>query len=277
MARKQSSLRKFITYFLVIGIAVYSFFPVYWMFISSFRGYSELFSSASLIPKTYTLQSYVNLLQQTHYLINFKNSLWVAFMTTVVTLVCSILMGYVLTRYNIRGKKAILNSILFAYMFPPMLLAIPLYYIFAALGLVDSLWGLIISHITIAFPLGLWLLLGFFKAMPFELEEAAMVDGASRAKAFFLVVLPLSLPGLLSVTIFSFLLSWTDYTFGLIMISSDAKKTLPVGLATMVAAHDMNWGDIMAGAFLISVPLLLLLIFVSKHFVQGLTAGAMKG
>jgi multiple sugar transport system permease protein len=125
--------------------------------------------------------------------------------------------------------------------------------------------------------LGLWLLLGFFKAMPFELEEAAMVDGASRAKAFFLVVLPLSLPGLLTVSIFSFLLSWTDYTFGLIMISSDMKKTLPVGLATMVAAHDMNWGDIMAGAFLISVPLLLMLVFVSKYFVQGLTAGAMKG
>jgi multiple sugar transport system permease protein len=277
MARKQSRTRKVITYLLVIIIAVYSFFPVYWMFISSFRGYSELFSSARLIPKTYTLQSYVNLLGHTHYLINFKNSLWVAFMTTLVTLVCSILMGYVLTRYAIRGKNVILNSILFAYMFPPMLLAIPLYYIFAAMGIVDSLWGLIISHITIAFPLGLWLLLGFFKAMPFELEEAAMVDGASRAKAFFLVVLPLSLPGLLTVSIFSFLLSWTDYTFGLIMISSDMKKTLPVGLATMVAAHDMNWGDIMAGAFLISVPLLLMLVFVSKYFVQGLTAGAMKG
>jgi multiple sugar transport system permease protein len=277
MARKQSLTRKFITYLLVIVIAVYSFFPVYWMFISSFRGYSELFSSARLIPKTYTLQSYVNLLHHTHYLLNFKNSLWVAFMTTLVTLVCSILMGYVLTRYAIRGKNVILNSILFAYMFPPMLLAIPLYYIFAAMGIVDSLWGLIISHITIAFPLGLWLLLGFFKAMPFELEEAAMVDGASRAKAFFLVVLPLSLPGLLTVSIFSFLLSWTDYTFGLIMISSDVKKTLPVGLATMVAAHDMNWGDIMAGAFLISVPLLLMLVFVSKYFVQGLTAGAMKG
>jgi multiple sugar transport system permease protein len=109
------------------------------------------------------------------------------------------------------------------------------------------------------------------------LEEAAMVDGASRLKAFFLVILPLSTPGLLTVAIFSFLLSWTDYAYGLILISSDVLKTLPVGLATMVGAHDMNWGEIMAGAFLISLPLLVMLVFVSKYFVQGLTAGAMKG
>jgi multiple sugar transport system permease protein len=113
--------------------------------------------------------------------------------------------------------------------------------------------------------------------MPFELEEAAMVDGASRIKAFFMVVLPLSLPGILTVAIFSFLLSWTDYTFGLIIISSDINKTLPVGLATMLGAHDLNWGEIMAGAFLISVPLLIMLVFLSKYFVKGLTAGAMKG
>jgi ABC-type glycerol-3-phosphate transport system permease component len=162
-------------------------------------------------------------------------------------------------------------------MFPPMLIAVPLYYIFANIGMVDSLWALVIAHTTITFPLGVWLLWGFFKAMPFELEEAAMVDGASRIRAFFLVILPLSLPGLVTVAIFSFLLSWTDYTFGLIIISSDINKTLPVGLATMVSAHDLNWGDILAGAFLISVPLLLMLTFVSKYFVKGLTAGAMKG
>jgi ABC-type glycerol-3-phosphate transport system permease component len=176
-----------------------------------------------------------------------------------------------------RGKQIILHSMLFTYMFPPLLLAVPLYFIFTKLGFVDSLWGLIISHTTITLPLGVWLLWGFFKAMPFELEEAAMVDGASRIKAFFLVVLPLSLPGILTVSIFSFLLSWTDYTFGLIILSSDIKKTLPIGLATMLGAGDLNWGEIMAGAFLISVPLLIMLVFLSKYFVKGLTAGAIKG
>lgn len=277
MKARQTLLKKIVIYTIVIIISIYSFFPIYWMFVSSIRSYSELYRASSLIPHSFSLDSYINLLQHTKYLTNFKNSLFVAFSTTAITLVCSILMAYVFARYQMRGKKYILNSILFAYMFPPMLIAVPLYYIFANIGMIDSLWALVIAHTTITFPLGVWLLWGFFKAMPFELEEAAMVDGASRIKAFFLVVLPLSLPGLATVAIFSFLLSWTDYTFGLIIISSDINKTLPVGLATMVSAHDLNWGDILAGAFLISVPLLLMLTFVSKYFVKGLTAGAMKG
>jgi len=277
MAKKDSSVKKIVVYSLVVLIAIYSFFPIYWMFISSFRAYRALFSSNSLIPGPFSLKSYENLLSLTKYLINFKNSVWVACITTVITLICSILMSYVITRYQIRGKQFILNSMLFTYMFPPLLLAVPLYFIFTKMGFTDTLWGLIVAHTTITLPLGVWLLWGFFKAMPFELEEAAMVDGASRIKAFFLVVLPLSLPGILTVAIFSFLLSWTDYTFGLIIISSDINKTLPVGLATMLGAHDLNWGEIMAGAFLITVPLLLILTFLSRYFVKGLTAGAMKG
>ncbi len=277
MKKKQLSIRQVIVYALVIIISVYSFFPIYWMFISSCRAYRQLFSSISLIPGPFSLKSYVNLLSMTKYVINFKNSVWVALITTGVTLICSTLMAYIVTRYRLRGKQTILHSMLFTYMFPPLLLAVPLYYIFTKLGIIDSLWGLIISHTTLTLPLGVWLLWGFFKAMPFELEEAAMVDGASRIKAFFMVVLPLSLPGILTVTIFSFLLSWTDYTFGLIILSSDIQKTLPVGLATMLGAHDLNWGEIMAGAFLISVPLLIMLVFLSKYFVKGLTAGAMKG
>jgi ABC-type glycerol-3-phosphate transport system permease component len=277
MLKKDFPVKKIVIYSLVALIAIYSFFPIYWMFISSFRAYRALFSSTSLIPGPFSLKSYENLLGMTKYLINFKNSVWVAFVTTGITLICSILMSYVITRYRMRGKQIILHSMLFTYMFPPLLLAVPLYFIFTKLGFVDSLWGLIISHTTITLPLGVWLLWGFFKAMPFELEEAAMVDGASRIKAFFLVVLPLSLPGILTVSIFSFLLSWTDYTFGLIILSSDIKKTLPIGLATMLGAGDLNWGEIMAGAFLISVPLLIMLVFLSKYFVKGLTAGAIKG
>jgi len=274
---KQNPVRKIVIYGLVIIIAIYSFFPIYWMFISSCRSYRELFSSYSIIPGPFSLKSYENLLSMTKYAINFKNSVYVAFMTTGITLICSILAAYVLTRFRVRGRQVVLQSMLFTYMFPPLLLAVPLYYIFTKMGLVDTMWGLIICHTTITLPLGVWLLWGFFKAMPFELEEAAMVDGASRIKAFFLVVLPLSLPGLLTVAIFSFLLSWTDYTFGLIILSSDVQKTLPIGLATMVGAQDMGWGEVMAGAFLISVPLLVMLVFVSKYFVEGLTAGAMKG
>ena len=169
MKKKQKALRRVIIYALVILISIYSFFPMYWMFISSCRAYKELFSSVSLIPGPFSLKSYINLLSMTKYLINFKNSLWVAFFTTGITLICSILMAYVLTRYRLRGKRFILHSMLFSYMFPPLLLAVPLYYIFTKIGIIDSLWGLIISHTTITLPLGVWLLWGFFKAMPFEL------------------------------------------------------------------------------------------------------------
>ena len=130
---------------------------------------------------------------------------------------------------------------------------------------------------TIASALGVWFLWGFFKSMPFELEEAAMVDGCTRLGAFLRVVLPLSLPGLITVAIFSFLLSWTDYTFALIMIGSDANKTLPVGLASMVGSFDLRWGEIMAGSTLIALPLFAAFALLTQYFIQGLGAGAVKG
>ena len=150
---------------------------------------------------------------------------------------------------------------LLAYMFPPLLLAIPLYAIFVRLGIDDTHLGLILSHCTITLPLGVWLLWGFFKQLPFDVEEAAMVDGCSRLGAFFRVVLPISLPGIATVTIFSFLLSWSDYIFALVMINSDLKKTLPAGMETMVGQYELRDGELMAGSTLIVLPLFLAFIF----------------
>ena len=135
----------------------------------------------------------------------------------------------------------IIAGMLYAYMFPPLLLAIPLYSMFTYIGLNDTLLSLVISHLTITMPLGVWFLWGFFKTIPFELEEAAMVDGCARLDAFLRVVLPLSVPGLVTVAIFAFLLSWTDYTFALVMISSDGNKTVPLRLASMIGAFDLRW------------------------------------
>jgi ABC-type glycerol-3-phosphate transport system permease component len=171
----------------------------------------------------------------------------------------------------------IIAGMLYAYMFPPLLLAIPLYAMFTFIGLNDTLLSLVISHLTITMPLGVWFLWGFFKTMPFELEEAAMVDGCTRLGAFLRVVLPLSVPGLVTVAIFAFLLSWTDYTFALVMIGSDANKTVPLGLASMIGAFDLRWGDVMAGSTLIAMPLFVAFVALSRYFVQGLTAGAVKG
>ncbi|RAH99297.1 carbohydrate ABC transporter permease [Acuticoccus sediminis] len=264
-------------YVAAVVLAVYSAFPIYWMIVSSLRPTQDMLMNPTLVPDRLTLDYYISLLAQTDYPRQFLNSLIVAVSTVVLTMVLSIMIAYGVTRQRIRGKQMIIGGMLYAYMFPPLLLAIPLYAMFAKVGLNDTLLSLVISHLTITMPLGVWFLWGFFKTMPFELEEAAMVDGCTRLGAFLRVVLPLSVPGLVTVAIFAFLLSWTDYTFALVMIGSDANKTVPLGLASMVGAFDLRWGDVMAGSTLIALPLFAAFVMLSRYFVQGLTAGAVKG
>ncbi|MCW5234671.1 carbohydrate ABC transporter permease [Verminephrobacter eiseniae] len=277
MARPAAIPARIGLYAAALLIAGYAGFPIYWMIVSSLREPSALLNQIELLPSPLSLQSYRNLLELTDYPAHFANSAIVALVTVAVTMVFSVMIAYAVTRQRIRGKKLIVGAMLYAYMFPPLLIAIPMYTIFAQWGLGDTLAGLIAAHLTLTLPLGVWFLWGFFKNMPFELEEAAMVDGCTRLGAFVRVVLPLALPGLITVAIFSFLLSWTDYTFALIMIGSDANKTLPVGLASMVGSFDLRWGEVMAGATLIALPLFVAFAFLTKYFIQGLGAGAVKG
>jgi ABC-type glycerol-3-phosphate transport system permease component len=271
------AFQKWIIYFLAVGIAVYSFLPIYWMFVSAVRAPEELFSQPTLIPSSFTLEYFKVLMGLTNFPVNFMNSLIVTVLTTVVTLAAAIPVAYLVTRFKFRGKGILINSMLYAYMFPQMLLAIPLFYIFVKIGIDNTLYSLVIAHTTITLPLGVWLLSGFFKTLPFEIEQAAMVDGCTRFQAFRRVVLPLSLPGLVTVSIFSFLLSWTDYTYALMLITSDANKTIPIGLTSMLGSYDIRWGEIMAGSAIITLPLLIIFIFLSRYFIKGLTAGATKG
>ena len=260
-------------------LGMWSFFPIYWMIVSSIRPERDLFKTPTFLPETidWQLTSYQNLLELTDYPLQFMNSLVVAMAVVFITLIISVIIAYVVTRYRVPGKTMIVGSMLYAYMFPPLMLAIPLLSIFATLGLSDSLIAVVLAHCTLTIPLGVWMLWGFFKVMPFDLEEAAMVDGCSRAGAFFRVVLPLSLPGIITVSIFSFLLSWTDYVFAFVLVSSDANKTLPVGLASLIGSFDARWGELMAGATLIAIPLFLMFVFLGRYFIKGLAAGAIKG
>ncbi len=269
--------RRTALYAVTLLAVVYSFFPIYWMIISSFRDDASLYADASLVPGPFHLVNYEVLLGLTDYPTWFMNSILVATGTVCITLIFSVLIAYSVTRLKFRGKMAIIGTMLYAYMFPPMMLAIPLYSLFVKLGIDDTRLSLMVSHCTLTLPLGVWLLWGFFKQIPIDVEEAAMVDGCSRLKAFVLVVLPLTLPGVVTVAIFSFLLSWTDYTFALVMIGSDQLKTLPAGLDTMVGLYELRWGELMAGSTLIALPLLVMFMFLSRFFIQGLSAGAVKG
>lgn len=262
----------------ILLLCAWSFLPIYWMVLSSLRAPSQLFRDPSLVPAwPLSLESYRELLGTTDYLQQFANSVIVALCVVAITLVISIVVAYTITRYRMPGKSMLVSSMLFAYMFPPLLLAIPLLSIFASVGLSDTLLAVIVAHCTLTLPLGIWLFWGFFKSMPFELEEAAMVDGCTRIGAFVSVVLPLSLPGVVTVAIFSFLLSWTDYIFAFVLLSSDDQKTLPVGLASVLGTFDVRWGEVMAGATLIALPLFVMFVFLSRYFIQGLAAGATKG
>lgn len=261
------------------AMCAWSLFPIYWMVVSSLRAPRDLFAPPQLIPThiDWKFENYTMLLQLTDYPQQFANSLIVAIVVVVITLVLSVVIAYTVTRYRVPGKSVIVGGMLYAYMFPPLLLAIPMLSIFARIGLADHLLGVVLAHCTLSLPLGVWLLWGFFKNMPFDLEEAAMVDGCTRLGAFIRVVLPLSLPGIVTVAIFAFLLSWTDYVFSFVLISSDANKTLPVGLASILGTFDARWGELMAGATLIAAPLFAMFVFLSRYFIQGLAAGAVKG
>ena len=271
-------ISKKLIFWLLLGVTLlYSLFPIYWMVVTSLRDPSVLYTSASLLPGPWSLQSYRVLLSLTDYPTWFSNSMIVAFGTVSITIVLSTLIAYAVTRLDFPGKMFIVGTMLFAYMFPPLLLAIPMASLFVAIGIYDSLLALIIAHTALALPLGVWLLWGFFKQIPPDVEEAAMVDGCSRLGAFLRVVLPLTLPGIITVAVFSFLLSWTDYIFGFILISNDVNKTLPVGLETMVGLYELRWGELMAGSTLIVLPLFLMFAFLSRYFISGLAAGAVKG
>lgn len=260
-----------------LGIVAWSVFPIYWMLVSSLREPAALFAAPRLMPGPFSLESYTTLLELTDYPQQFVNSVIVAVSVVAITLVTSVMIAYAITRFRVPGRALIIGTMLYAYMFPPMLLAIPLYGIFTALGIADSLLALVIAHCTLTLPLGVWLLWGFFRSLPMDLEEAAMVDGCTRLGSFLRIVLPLSAPGIVTVAVFAFLLSWTDYAYALVMVSSDAQKTLPVGIASMIGAFDMRWGEVMAGASLIVAPLFVMFTFLSRYFIQGLSAGAMKG
>ncbi len=246
------------------------------MIISSLRPAERLFLDTSLVFWPPDLTSYVSLFRQTNYIVNFLNSALMAVATITVSLVLSAFVAYGATRLRFRGKTMLVASMLLPTCSHPHA-GHPNGGSFPNDRPHRHTVGLLIAHLAISLPLAVWLLWGFFKSMPFDLEEAAMVDGCSQFEAFIKVVLPLSAPGLITVAIFSFLLSWADYVFALILIMSDQRKTLPVALQSLLGAHDLRWGEVLAGASLIALPLFVIFIFCYRYFVAGLSAGAVKG
>ena len=270
---------RWVTVYIPLGIFVFVLlFPFYWMVITSVKPNNELLSRDGnpfwvIQP---TLEHFHKLLFKTAYPEWLWNTVFISVIATVVSLVCAVLAAYAIERLRFKGSRQVGLGIFLAYLVPPSILFIPLSTIVFKLGLFDTRWALILTYPTFLIPFCTWLLMGYFRSIPFELEECALIDGATRFEILWKIILPLSVPGLISAGIFAFTLSWNEFIYALTFISSSEVKTVPVGVVTELVEGDVyHWGSLMAGALLGSLPVAVLYSFFVEHYVSGMT-GAVK-
>ena len=275
-----SALRRFIGTYLPLALfAIFLLFPFYWMVLTALKPNSELVSASAnpFAVARPTLDHVWYLLGSTEYPRWFWNTMEVTIGATAVSVAVSFLAAFAIARVGFHGADAVGVAIYMAYLIPPAILFIPLADVMLRLGWFDHLWALVPIYTTFLVPFCTWLLIGYLKNIPREIEEAAMVDGASRLSIMVRIVLPLSVPGLVSAFIFAFTLSWNEYLYALVFMSSPEHKTVPVGLATELVRGDIyQWGPLMAGALLGSIPVVVLYFFFVEHYVAGMS-GALKG
>ena len=264
----------------LIVFVVVTLFPFYWMLLASLKANSELYNLRSFPfwVSTPTLDHYAYLFQRTLYARWLMNTLIVSIASTAISLTFGILAGYALARLRFRGAGILGVAVFISYLVPQTLLFIPMFDVVKTLNIADTYWALILTYPTFLIPFCTWLLMGYFKSIPKELEESALIDGSSRIGAMVRIVLPLAMPGILSAGIFAFTLSWNEFIYALVFITTTPMKTLPVGVVNELIRGDVFfWGSLMAGALLGSVPVALIYSFFVEHYVAGLTAGAVKG
>jgi multiple sugar transport system permease protein len=267
-------------YLPLAGFLFVMLFPFYWMLITSLKPNAELYNARTmpLVVHTPSLQHYTGLLTETGFLQWTYNTLLVATVSTTISLVLGAMAAYPLARMNFPGAGLVAIAIAATYLVPQTLLFIPMADVIFRLGLVNSLSAVMLTYPTFLIPFCAWLLMGYFKTVPKELEESARIDGASRFQAMWRVVLPLCVPGLLSAGIFAFTLSQNEFIYALIFLTKSAIRTVPVAaIAELIRGDVFYWGQLMAAALLGSVPVAVIYSFFVEHYVAGLTAGAVKG
>ncbi len=266
-------------YIPLIVFIIVLLFPFYWMTITTLKPNNELYDYKNFNPlwvHSPTLQNVRKLLFDTDYPHWLMTTMGVAAAATIISVFASVLAAYALQRLRFRGSNWVGLAIYLAYLVPPSILFIPLATMVFQLGLFDSPWALILTYPTFLIPFCTWLLIGYFKSIPYELEECALIDGASRLQILWRITLPLAVPGLISAGIFAFTLSWNEFIYALAFIQSSEKKTVPVAVLTqLVQGDDYQWGPLMAGALFGSIPVALLYSFFVEYYVSSLT-GAVK-
>lgn len=271
-------------------------FPLLWSLSTSFKPTTEIFATPpTLVPEEYSLEQYKSLIQgkdmyfvpgttyrpktspPQHFLAWFANSTIVTAGSTLISVVISTLAAYSLTRFRYWGRRFIPYFSLLGYMVPSIIFVFPLFLVMVDLGLTNNLWSLVFGYVSITLPFCMWLMWAFFRGIPIELEEAALIDGASRLRVFIEIVLPMAMPGIIAAAIFSMIVAWNDYLFARIFMNSIQQLPLTVGVMHFFEGVHVNWGLMMASAVMMTLPLAVLFMVVQRHLVAGFGAGAVKG
>jgi multiple sugar transport system permease protein len=270
--------------FTYLNLAPYIFFalfPFYFMFVTSFKSNAELYNLKSApfwIQSGVIMDHYAYLFRKTEFLTWMGNSLLISVVATGVSIVLSILAGYSLSRLRFRGAGSFGTAVFVTYLVPPTLLFLPLSQVVSWMGLSDTIYALMVTYPTFLVPFCTWLLMGYFRTVPREVEECALVDGATRTQTLVRIVLPMAVPGIICALLFSFTLCWNEFTYALTFVSQSANKTAVVGVtADLIRGDIYYWGSLMAGAVLASVPVVIVYVLFLDYYVSGLTAGAVKG
>jgi len=265
----------------LVPYVFFALFPFYYMIVTSLKNDAELYDLKAvpfLIQTGVITDHYRYLFFKTEFLTWMKNSLIISVTATSISLVIAILAGYSLARLRFPGVGSFGTAVFITYLVPPTLLFLPLSQVVVWLGISDTIWALVVTYPTFLVPFSTWLLMGYFRTIPREVEECALVDGASRMQTLTRIVLPMAIPGIVCVTLFGFTLTWNEFTYALTFVSQTANKTAVVGVtADLIRGDIYYWGSLMAGAVVASLPIVIVYVWFLDYYVSGLTAGAVKG
>ncbi len=277
---KNNIFKTGLTHTVLVFLSIITLYPVLWVLKMAFSP-SQGFSTS--LKGEYTFNNFITLFSLTDSESNllmirqFWNSIFVSVLSAFIGLILATTAAYAFSRFDFVGKKAGMQTMLISQMFPGVLVIIPLYLILDTLGLLNSLWGLILVYSTTSVPFSIYMLKGYFDTIPIEIEEAAIMDGASRFTIFMKVILPLSRPALAITGLFSFMTAWNEFILAATFMSQEKYYTIPVTLQSFVGAFNTQWGLFAAGSIIVSLPVVILFLYVQKHLVGGLTAGGTKG
>ena len=264
-------------YILLTVMALFVLFPLYWMLNTSFKSQAEsMWIPPSMFPSNFTVEAYQSIFVLFPMGSYFFNTLKLSTISTIIGVFMSTMSAYGISRFRFPGRGAFLSFLLITQMFPSIMMLIPYYSILARLNLLDSHEGMLILYSVGGVAMCTWLMKGYFDTIPLSLDEAARIDGASAIRIFIQIAMPLALPGLAATIIYGFLSHWNEYQMAMISLKSDRMKTLTVGLASLHSEYRVSWNEVMAAAFVASIPLIILFTFCQKYFIASLTAGAVK-